>query len=230
MDYYEEIYIGEIMTNNKNTTKNTFRPAAVPLITADPYFSIWSCCDNLYEDYTRHWSGRVNPMFAGVMVDGKFYSVMGIPFSDKNTRKRQSLNLNQQSLSVTPMRSEYVFSGAGVEVTLTFMTPLILTRPDILSRPVSYIEYEIKSCDGTEHETEFVFGIAGECAVDTWQQNVVFERCGGSVRVGNCEQSVLGKTGDLVCIDWGYLHVSEKDAIFVKDIRINRHDKMLMMK
>lgn len=46
-----------------------FRPAAVPLITVDPFFSVLSCSDALYSSPTEHWSGKQYPILAGVFVD-----------------------------------------------------------------------------------------------------------------------------------------------------------------
>ena len=60
-----------------------FRPAAVPLVTVDPFFSIWSCDDALYGGPTEHWSGRPCPIMAGVYVDNTFHSVAGFDENGK---------------------------------------------------------------------------------------------------------------------------------------------------
>ena len=57
------------MIDNKNDKNKAFRPSAVPLVTVDPYFSIWSMCDKLNDGVTSHWTGRRNPMTAGVFID-----------------------------------------------------------------------------------------------------------------------------------------------------------------
>ena len=53
-----------------------FRPSASPLMTSDPFFSIWSMSDKLNEDVTCHWTGKRNPMSAAVFIDGKIYYVL----------------------------------------------------------------------------------------------------------------------------------------------------------
>jgi len=54
------------------------RAPAVPLITSDPYFSIWSPSDKLNESSTMHWTGKTHPLIGAIRVDGVSYRFMGM--------------------------------------------------------------------------------------------------------------------------------------------------------
>lgn len=58
--------------------KNNLRAPAYPLVTIDPYTSVWSFTDNLNEDAVRHWTGVPNGMIGAIRVDGEVYRFMGI--------------------------------------------------------------------------------------------------------------------------------------------------------
>jgi len=181
------------------------RPPAVPLIAHDPYFSIWSMADQLNVDGTKHWTGKPNSLTAFARIDGKTYRVMG-------RERQQTPVLEQTGLEVLPTRTVYEFAGAGVKLGLTFFTPGLPDDLDVLSRPLTYIEWTVASGDGAGHEVAIYFDAASDLAVNTSDQPVVAARyqLDGQplLRMGSREQSVLAKRGDDLRIDWGYLYLA----------------------
>jgi len=182
-----------------------FRPPAAPLIAHDPYFSIWSMADRLVDDATRHWTGTVQALTSLVRVDGKTYRVMG--------REPQEIPvLPQTGLQVLPTRTIYNFEGSGIRITLTFLTPALPHDLDILSRPASYITWEVQSADGRIHAVEVYFDASSDLVVNSPDQPVVWSRLelGGLkvLRIGSQQQLILEKHGDDLRIDWGYLYIA----------------------
>src|ERR1700722_13129336 len=92
-----------------------FRPPAVPLVTSDPYLSIWSEADHLTDDVTRHWTRHPHPLTSLIRVDGVASRLMG---NEPTTVPA----MPQVALEVTPTRSIYEFEDSQIHVTLTFMT------------------------------------------------------------------------------------------------------------
>jgi len=186
-------------------TAQPLRPPAVPLVAHDPYLSIWSMTDRLTDSGTVHWTGKPNSLAALARIDGKTYRVMG--------RDRQpSPALDQTRLEVLPTRTIYEFSGGGIALTLTFFTPALPEDLDVLSRPLTYIEWRVSATDGREHEAAIYFEAASDLVVNTADQPVVSARYqldGQPVlRMGSRDQPILAKRGDDLRIDWGYLYLA----------------------
>lgn len=55
----------------------TLRPPAYPLVTHNPYFSVWAFQDTLAAGPTRHWTGAPQSLEGVVRVDGRAYQFMG---------------------------------------------------------------------------------------------------------------------------------------------------------
>jgi hypothetical protein len=182
-----------------------FRPPAVPLVTVDPYLSVWSFADHLTYDATRHWSGARMTMQSIVRVDGNAFRLMGEEPKDVTPAR-------QLHLQVLPTRTIYDFQASNVFIQLTFLTPDLPQQIDILSRPVTYISWEVHSLDAKSHQVQIYFDSSAELAVNTPDEAVNWESESGPglrvLRMGTAAQPVLARAGDETRIDWGYLYLA----------------------
>jgi hypothetical protein len=181
-----------------------FRPPAVPLVTSDPYLSIWSEADHLNDATTVHWTHHPMPLVSLIRVDGQNYRLMGddpqgIPV------------IPQTALKVTATRSIYQFQNAKVHVTMTFMTAALPNDLNALTRPLSYITWKVNSVDGKRHTVSIYDSAGSELAVNTTDQRVRWARetMGRltALKVGSLSQSMFNPSGDDVRIDWGYAYL-----------------------
>lgn len=182
------------------------RPPAVPLAVHDPYLSVWSMADHLTDENTKHWTGAEQPLASLIRIDGKTFRLMG--------RDPASIPaLAQQSVEVLPTRTIYAFEGSGIHLELTFLTPALPQDLDVLSRPLTYIVWNVHSIDSGQHEVAIYFDTSGALAVNTPDEPVTwgrFDLADGmrAMRIGSQQQPVLEKEGDRIRIDWGYLYVA----------------------
>ncbi len=211
----------------------SLRAPSVPLVTHDPYFSVWSNSDRLTDDSTRHWTGARHALTGLARIDGRTWRFMGATPRQGAAQNGTAQNQNngtavaatndapamtQTSLDITPTRTIYQFAAGGAQLTLTFTSPLLPANLDVLARPVTYITFDVRSLDGAPHQVALYFDASSQLAVNTPDQAVTWgrSRLNGTsatnaaagldvLRVGTQDQPILQKSGDNLRIDWGYL-------------------------
>ena len=190
--------------------QTSFRPTAIPLITSDPYFSVWSFSDRLFDDHTRHWTGHRQSMCGVLTIDGEPYRFMGLSrvFDQYQPNGKA---LEQVSVTVNPTSTVYRFCHAACDLTVTFLSPLLMDRLEFLSRPASYIFYEITP-KSEGHHFSIYFDFAAELSGDAVGASYAVGSENGLAWVGRAEQNPLNRSGDDVRIDWGYLHLVHPNA------------------
>lgn len=181
------------------------RAASIPLITHDPYFSIWSSSDNLYDTDTVHWTGKRQQIRGYLTVDKTVYCFMG----DKEFHQI----LPQISLDVTATATTYTFENDKVRLCCRFTSPLILSDPLLVSRPCTYIDFMVEKKDADDVQLDFIVSadlvrqekdeVAGFAG--TFKQGFSY------ASMGRMRQQPLGSSGDHTTIDWGYVYLAGND-------------------
>jgi hypothetical protein len=183
------------------------RPPAVPLAVRSPYLSTWLPADNLPGTWPTFWTGRVTAMTGLATVDGTPYLFMGSPSAPA---EYPFATMRQESLTVTATKSQFVLTQAGVELTVTFLSPVTPGDLRRQSQPLSYIAVTARSTDGSPHDVSVYFDISGEWASGdagrsiTWDQQTT----GGVTHLSYRQSSpdVLAERGDTA--EWGTIVLS----------------------
>ncbi|HBG42591.1 MAG TPA: glutaminase [Porphyromonadaceae bacterium] len=118
----------------------------------------------------------------------------------------------QKSANVLPTQTFYTFECGPVELDVIFTAPLLMDDLDLLSRPVNYLTYQVRSSDGQQHDVQIYLETTPQWAVNSDNQPVDFERIERDgwtyLKTGTQEQPVLQKKGDDLRIDWGYFYMA----------------------
>lgn len=181
------------------------RYPAYPLITIDPYVSLWSCSDQLNDDNTRLWFGKEKPIHGVLHIDGEHLRFMGAGDALYGTPLRC---LPQKSVEFEPLFTRYTFANSRVQLTVEFWSPAIITDVQLMSTPCSFIDYSIKVLDGRAHDISIELYVdSAMCGHDDSDVTGDTRDCEGYsvARFGKRRQNPLHERGDGVDIDWGIL-------------------------
>ena len=183
------------------------RAPAYPLITVDPYFSVWSPANTPTETDTVHWTGRNNTLSVIATIDGSDYRLIGKYGSETIPA------IDEVSVDCSAFSTTYVFNQNGVKLTLKFTSPIIPDDLYMLSRPISYLEVSKESTDGSRREVsvriemseEICMNLKGDCEVDI--ETLELGKY-SSIKMGRKEQKILERCGDDLRIEWGYFYLT----------------------
>lgn len=176
--------------------KNIQRLPAIPLITVDPYFSIWSCQDLPTGDDTRHWTGERKRLEVSVETDGREYRLLG-----NGSAPAAELT----GCHVRPTVTEFEYRVEDNDIRLSFCTPLLLDDLEQMSTPVTLLKLETSPGHSVQakvllHDDICYNGlIHPEMTGRSVQENGLY-----LAAMGRQQQNILGHSGDHICIDWGY--------------------------
>jgi hypothetical protein len=194
-----------IPSTAQTSSSAKMRMPATPLVTHDPYFSLWSTSDRLTGGPTRHWTGTQQQLNGIVRIDGASYRYLGdadsgIPALDEIDRK------------VTPTRTIITLENPKVAIRVCFFTPAFPGDIRVMARPVTYLSWEARSRDGAEHDVTLFLDVDGSIATNTPGEPVVWSRAQieglNLLRVGSQRQPVLEQWGDNLRINWGYFYLA----------------------
>lgn len=117
----------------------------------------------------------------------------------------------QKSVDVLATSTYYTFACGPVELDLVFTAPMLMDDLDLLSTPVNYLSYQVRSTDGKEHNVQFYFATSPQLTVNEMSQPtrsaIMTENGVQYIKSGSVAQPVLATAGDLISIDWGYLYI-----------------------
>ncbi len=197
------------------------RLPAFPLVTSDPFVSIWSCADDPTREDTRHWAGERKRLHCTLGVDGQNYGLLG----------RQDMPAAPcVGIEVTATCTTYRYEVGGVCAALTFRAPLLMQDFDVLSMPVTFVGLTARAADGKHHAV---------VATLTWHDDICYSGLAPQPMVGDAyadgdlhiaymgkkQQNLLCQSGDHVTIDWGYAYMASTRG--VRFTRIGGHTALV---
>ena len=140
----------------------------------------------------------------------------------ENIYQTEQYDLTAQQLyaDVQAMNTHYGFVCGPVELSISFLAPLFLDDLDLVSRPVNYMSYKVKSLDGARHDVKVMLEATPAWAVNIFgNEDTVSETYSKNglvyLKASTVNQDVLGKSGDDDRINWGafYMAASEKNTV-----------------
>lgn len=122
----------------------------------------------------------------------------------------------QKSVDVLPTQTYYTFTCGPVELDLVFTAPLLMEDLDLISTPINYISYRVRSLDKKQHDVQVYIETTPQLAVHEPSQPTISEKISKNgmdyLKAGTIDQPYVKRKGDGVRIDWGYAYLGSNSA------------------
>lgn len=179
--------------------------AAYPLITMDPFLSVWSYTEKPALQEAKHWCGQIKRLTLGVTVDGVTFGMMG--------RFKYDKRAEIEKIETTPTCTRYVYTAGGVCVQVSFRAPFLLDDLDLTSMPVNFVDYAVSPLDGNKHDVTVRLtwhdDICRATELPVPMQGKDYQSRDLHIAwMGKTQQNMLCHSGDHVTIDWGYAYLA----------------------
>jgi hypothetical protein len=123
----------------------------------------------------------------------------------------------QKAVNVLPTQTFYTFACGPVDLDVVFTAPLLPEDLDLVSTPINYISYRVRSTDKKDHDVQIYFETTPQLAVNDLSQNVVSEYVVNNgkayLKTGTIDQPYTIRASDGVRIDWGYAYLTSGDGV-----------------
>lgn len=122
----------------------------------------------------------------------------------------------QKTVEITATQTKYEFTCGPVDLSVKFLSPLLMNDLDLYSRPVTFITFSAKANDGFMHNVKLYFNASPNIAKHRDSQKTDQNFYKGDrlafQKVGTNTQQILKRKGDDVRIDWGFFYVATSET------------------
>ena len=188
---------------------------AYPLFVKDPFFSIWSPCDEPNGGDTIFWNGSVKRTIGTVTAAGRKYSFLG---AAEDADKLRCVDVR-----LTVFSTEFDFECDEFFLSVRFISALPPDDLDMLSNPVCYLDYKLTPKIDLGR-TVISLALGREHCYDEKKvpQPSAEDIIGGAVARGSKKtawmglrkQEFLSHANDSCCADWGYFSTEGQEVKF----------------
>lgn len=123
----------------------------------------------------------------------------------------QEQKARQLSCDVMATSTYYTFRCGGLDLDLVFTAPMLIDDLDMLSTPINYISYQVRSNDGKTHQARLFITTTPQMALNKNDQptesSLITKHGVQYLKTGTIEQPYLAKAGDNISCDWGYFYL-----------------------